>query len=130
MLDFRRVATLQGQAALAWGILLLALPSPVLRVLALQTDEGGLLLARMAGGMLFALGATLFVARDALPPDAKTRVALGNATCDLAMLIVFSTAAYTGTVGPVGYMVSLMFGINAAAWVATRIGAPSSEPPS
>jgi phage tail tape-measure protein len=99
-------------------------------MLTLESDEGHLLLARLAGGMLFALGTTLFVARHTREPEHRTRIAMGNAACDVALLIVFATSALTGTIGPVGFVVSVMFGVNAGCWVGTRIGATPTAPPS
>jgi len=123
MLDFRKVATAQAWAALVWGIVLLAIPGMVLDMLGVHADAAHLLLGRLAGGMLFALGVTLFIARDTREPDARTRVAFGNATCDLAMLIVFATSAIGGVIGPVGYVVAIAFGANVGLWVGTRVGA-------
>lgn len=127
MLDFRKVATLQGWSALIWGIILLVAPSPVLGILAIQADASDLVLARLAGAMLFALGATLFVARETTEEDRRTRVAFGNATADLAMVVVLGTATFTGVLGPVGYGVSALFAVNVASWLATRIGTGASD---
>jgi len=122
MLDFRKVATLQAWMALVWGIVLLALPGLVLTLLAVPADGAHRLLTQMVGGMLFALGATLFAARETVAEDLRTRIAYGNATCDLAMMILFITAAVAEDVGLVGFPVAAIFGVNVVCWVATRVG--------
>ena len=92
MIDFRKVATIQAWSALVWGVVLLVIPSPILGILAIQADPSDLLLARLAGAMLFALAASLIVARDTTEEDQRSRLAFGNATADLAMVIVIGAA--------------------------------------
>lgn len=122
MLDFRKVATGQAWSAILWGIVLLIVPGLVLGMLQITADASVLILARLAGAMLFALGATLFVARNTEDEDQRTRTAFGNATADLAMVVVIGTGALTGVIGPVGYGLTAVFAVNVLVWMATRFG--------
>ena len=120
MFPYRRVVLIQATAALVWGLLLLVFPQFVLGLLGLQVDASGLLVGRFAGGMMFALGATLTSVRDLTDRSSRTRVALGNAACDASMVLVLGYAFQTGlTGGFIGGMVVFFFVMNTVSWLGT-----------
>ena len=128
MIPFRRVCTVQASAALIWGVLLLVLPGVVLGLLGVQADASELLVGRFGGGMMFALGATLWTVRDTTDEDQKTRVAVGNATCDAALALFLAEGFYSGsTSGFIGGMVVFFFALNTFSWLGTRIGAAPAK---
>ena len=92
MTSFRTVCTTQAAASLSSGALLLLLPSPVLGLFSLPADVGTQIVARMLGGILFALGATLLGARDVTAPDQRIRIMLGNAVCDGCIAVILAAA--------------------------------------
>lgn len=118
MFPFRRVATTQAVAALVWGALLLLVPGFVIGLLGAQTDAAGLLMGRFGGGMLFALGATLWTTRDSADPDQRTRIAVANAAVDGSVALFLGLGFWSGvTSGPIGGMVVLLFSLNVVSWL-------------
>jgi hypothetical protein len=115
--SFRAVCTTQAAASLGSGALLLALPWPVLSLFALPLDHGTQLVARMLGGVLFALGATLLGVRDVREPDARKRVMIGNAACDGSLAILLAGAAAGGKLPMLGWGLAALFAINAGSWL-------------
>ncbi len=121
MFPYRRVCTIQSAAAVIWGALLLALPSFVLGLLGMENDASGLLVGRFAGGMMFALGATLTTCRDFTDDALRARVAYGNATCDVLLAIILGYAYQQGlTSGFIGGMIVFFFSMNTISWLGTR----------
>lgn len=130
MFPYRRVCTIQSAAAVVWGLILLVFPAFVVGLLGAETDPGGLVVGRFGGGMLFALGGTLSALRDQTDLEVRKRVALANATCDLAVAAVLAHAFYTGvTGGLVGGMVVFFFGFNTVSWLGTTLDTGSQPSP-
>lgn len=128
MFPYRRVCTVQAAAAVIWGLLLLFLPGFVLGLLGVQTDAGGLLVGRFAGGMMFALGATLTACRDFEDDALKARVAFGNAACDLSLAGFLGWGFSQGlTSGFLGGMVVFFFVLNTVSWLGTQFAGTRTE---
>jgi len=119
-MSFRQVCGTQAWSALLFGVLLLATPGLILRLLAVPVDASTALLVQVLGGMLFALGATLHAVKAApLDGAARTRIAVGNATCDGLVGVLFAVAAGTDRVGPLGWLFAVLFGVNVVTWLVT-----------
>ena len=117
MTDFRTVCTVQAAASLTSGAALLIVPAPILGLFALPADQGTVLVARILGGVLFALGATLLGVRDVKDRDARVRVMMGNASCDLSVALLVGAASITGALGAAGWALAGLFALNAASWL-------------
>ena len=83
----------------------------------LGTESGTQLVARMLGGVLFALGATLFGARDLDDREKKVRVAVGNAVCDGLITGWILMDAARGAISALGYVLAGLFAINCLSWL-------------
>jgi hypothetical protein len=115
--SFRTVCTTQAASALASGALLLVLPWPVLALFSLPTEPGTQIVARILGGVLFALGATLLGARDVEDPSQRLRILLGNAVCDGSVAVLLLASVATGTLTLSGAGLALLFAVNAGTWL-------------
>lgn len=121
-LDFQRQCTLQAASALIFGVVLLVAPMPLLSMLDINPHDQLELVARMLGGMLFALGATLMSVRHTQDRVTRIRLAAGNATCDLSVAVFVAVAAYRGVIGPLGWLLVGTFTLNALTWALSVIG--------
>jgi hypothetical protein len=122
--SFRTVCTIQAAASLSSGALLLLVPWPALVLFAIPTDAGTQLVARMLGGVLFALGATLLGAREVTEPAARTRIMLGNAVCDACIAIQIVASLATHTLPGTGWILAALFAANAGSWVVVYRSTP------
>lgn len=118
-MDFRSTCTVQAASALAGGVVLLVVPGVLLVIFGLGTAASTVLVARMLGGVLFALGATLIGVRDLASGPARTRVVVGNAACDACITVYLLAAASQGGLGRLGWLLALLFAVNAVSWLAT-----------
>ena len=120
MFPFQRVVRTQGAAAVLWGLILVVWPGALFSLLGTTTDDAGLLMGRFAGGMLFALGVTLFAIRDTADPAVRRTVAIANGVTDLVMAVVLLLAAVFGiTSGFMAWMIVFFFALNTVSWLAT-----------
>ena len=118
-MDFRAVCTTQAFSALGGGAFLLVLPGPLLSLFGLGTESGTQLVARMLGGVLFALGATLFGVRDLEPRDQRIRVTVGNAVCDGLITGWIALDVARGALPMLALVLVALFAINCASWLIT-----------
>jgi hypothetical protein len=117
--DYRSVCTIQAASALIGGTVLLLMPASLLLLFGLETDVSTLLVARMLGGMMFALGATLIGARELDAGPTRVRVIVGNATCDLCITVFLLADCYRGALGWPAGALALLFASNIASWLVT-----------
>src|SRR5688500_4198376 len=108
-MDYRSVCTVQAASALAAGAALLVVPWLLLGLFGIATDDSTILVGRMLGGVLFALGATLIGVRDLEPGPTRIRVIVGNATCDACITVFLLAEAWRGGTGRLGWILALLF---------------------
>lgn len=114
MLDFRGTCTSHAVTAVSLGSALILFTSLFLGVFGLgSTSE--VLLARLAGGFLLALGATLFAVRETDDPRLQRITVAGNGTCDVVLTVVVALAA--PGLGVSGWVLAALFGVNALSWL-------------
>ena len=101
-MDYPSVVRIQTFSALGGGDLLLAAPQLLLWPFAIDGTPHVLLLARLFGGVLFALAATLAAVRDLRDVPMQTRVCVGNAVCDGCIALFVAVDAGRGALGPAG----------------------------
>lgn len=116
-MDYRSVCTMQAASALVGGTALLLMPALVIGVFGIGTEASTLLVTRMLGGVLFALGAALIGARELEAGPTRTRVIVGNAACDLCITLFLLADAYRGVTGRLGWVLALLFLSNALSWL-------------
>ena len=116
---FRSVCTVQALSALAGGIALLVAPALLLGVFGVEGRQAALV-GRLAGGMMFALGATLWAARDIVDRNARIRIVTGNAVCDGLLCLFLAIETWNGVLNAGGYVLSALFLINVGSWLGTR----------
>lgn len=120
MFSFKQVCMTQAFSALGFGVALLVVPKVLLAVMGVAAEPSEKLLAQILGGMLFALGASLYAVHDAtLSPAAKTRIAVGNAVCDGLCAVLFVTGTWCDAVGVAGWAFGALFALNVASWLVT-----------
>lgn len=124
MFDFRNTATSQAVSAFAGAAALLLVPDALLGVFGVEGAGVGLV-GRLAGGMMLALGATLWGARGLSDTHLQRVIVAGNASCDLTLAVAFGHAAMHGTTNGFGYGLSVLFAANAASWLAALRPAPT-----
>jgi hypothetical protein len=126
-MSFRAVCSTQAASSLVSGAVLLVLPSPLLGLFGLPHDAGTQIVARILGGVLFALGASLLGARELTGREARVRVMLGNAVCDGCVALLLGSAWLAGQLPTTGAALALLFAGNCVSWlVALR---STSTPP-
>ena len=113
MFDFHGTCTSHGVTAIVLGGALLVATPLFLSLFALSTPSE-ILLARLAGGFLLALGATLLGVRDVTDPRLQRRVVLGNGSCDIVLTGVF--AASSSWLGTPGWILAALFSVTALSW--------------
>jgi hypothetical protein len=119
-LDYRVVCTLHAGSALGGGLAVVAVPGLLLPWFGITADPSAQLVARILGGVLVALGATLWAARDAADRSARRTVIAGNLVCDATVAALIGVAAWKGAVGPLSWSLATLFAANAATWVLVR----------
>lgn len=113
---FRTTCTVQSVASLVGGAALLLVPGPLLGLFGLAGPDAAIV-ARILGGVLFALGATLLGVRDVTDRDQRTRVIVGNLSCDGSVAILLLSASASGALGAAGWALTALFAANAASWL-------------
>jgi hypothetical protein len=93
------------------------MPALVVGIFGIGTDASTLLVARMLGGVLFALGATLIGARDVEAGPTRIRVIVGNAACDVCITVFLLTDAWRGALPWTGWVLAALFASNALSWL-------------
>jgi hypothetical protein len=101
------------------AFLLILVPGPFLRLFAIDSP----VLGPVLGFVFLALGGTLWGAREAVSTEARRAVALGNAVCDAGVTLVMVVATLAGTLPTGGWILALVFAVNAVTWGLTeRVG--------
>jgi hypothetical protein len=122
MFRFHQVATSQGWTAVIAGVVLLLFPEPLLGLFGLQSTPAEAVLGRIGGGMMFALGITILVARKLQDVQSQQRIAVGNATCDVALALWLGWATHNGVLAaPIGWLLTAAFVSNVVQWGATLV---------
>jgi hypothetical protein len=125
--DFASVVRIQMFSAIGGGVLLLAVPGLLLAPFGLGGSPGTEIVARLLGGVLFALGATLAGVRDVTDRPAQIRVCVGNAVCDGCIALFLAVDTTRGVIGVAGWLLVAIFAGNCLSWlVALRSGAARS----
>lgn len=123
MTDYRSVCRVHAGSALGGGLVLLLLPQLLLGVFGLGRGWETVVVGRMLGAILFALGATLLAAAEITDPVLRRRVAIGNGACDLSITLFLGAGCATGALPLPAWLLVLLFGGNALSWwVARRQG--------
>ena len=117
MTNYRAVCATQAASSLVAGVVLLLFPVVLLGPLGLPTEVGTQVVARILGGVLFALGATLIGAREATDGPTVLRVTVGNLVCDASVALLITSATVSGALGPLGYGLAALFASNAVSWL-------------
>jgi hypothetical protein len=116
-MNYTSVCRIQALSSLVAGAVLLVVPGPLLALFGLPGDLGTQVLARMLGGVLWALGATLIVAKDASDRESRTRVCIGNAVCDGCVAMFLSAYTLRGALSATGWILVAIFAWNALSWL-------------
>lgn len=126
MFPYQRVATIQGAAAVLWGLILLVWPQGLYLLLGASSDAAGHLMGRFAGGMMFALGVACLASRTSVDASLRRQIAIGNASADAVLAVVLLLAAMEGTTtGFVAWMVVFFFTMNTVSWLGTTRDVPA-----
>lgn len=115
-MNFRSTCVSQAVSALLGGLALLAVPGQLLALFGLQSDEASLI-GRLAGGMMIALGGTLWASRVVADVGLRRQIVAANATCDALMVVVFAVAGAWGPANPLAYVLAWLFAINCGSWL-------------
>ena len=122
MFPFARVIRVQSSVGLVWGALLLLAPGVVLGLLGATTDAAGLVVARLAGGTWFALGATLTASWDSDDPAVRRRLAVLNGATSAAIAMTLFGGAVGGvTHGVMAWMAVVFFSVATVSWFGTLV---------
>lgn len=97
------------------GTVLFAYPPLLLGLLGLE-GPGLVVVVRLLGGILFALGATLLGAREVTERTAQRAVSIGNLSCDLSLGVMLAGATWAGTLSRFGWFLAVVFWVNAVSW--------------
>lgn len=116
LFTFRKVCTSHSWMAWGFGLALLFVPSKLIQLMGLQPAQGLLLIARLAGAMMFALGSGLHAVRNEISLTHRRTICGGNGSVDLAMALLFAKAAHNGVTNVWGYVFAGLFALNAASW--------------
>jgi hypothetical protein len=114
-MNHRATCTMQAGSCFVSGTVLFAYPPLVLGLLGLD-GPGLVVLVRLLGGILFALGATLLGAREVTDRTAQRAVSIGNLSCDLSLGVMLAGATWAGTLSAFGWFLAVVFWVNAASW--------------
>lgn len=116
LFTFRKVCTTQSWAAWGFGLALLFFPDRLIQLMGLQPEQGLLLVSRLAGAMMFALGSVLHTVRNDISMTNRRTICGSNGSVDAAMAILFAKAAYNSVTNVWGYVFAGLFAVNAATW--------------
>jgi hypothetical protein len=117
MMSYRSVCTAHAGAALLGGFAVLLMPGPMLQLFALEVSDTTQLVGRMFGGVLFALGGTLVVAREVTVRRAQVTLMMTNAACDAALALALALFAWQTQGSPLLWGLAALFTINLGSWL-------------
>ncbi len=110
-------------SALGGGVVLLVWPALLLAPFGITPTPHVAIVARMLGGVLFALGATLAGVSEVTDRPTQIRVCVGNAVCDGAIATFLAVDTARGAIGVAGWALMAVFAGNCLSWlVALRAG--------
>ncbi len=92
----------------------------ILGILGAPESPHTLLVARMLGAILLALGAMLVLVRDIVDEALCKRISVGNAIADLLIAGFVVKATAEGTLGPMGWVLVATFSLNVVTWMSAR----------
>jgi hypothetical protein len=116
----RVLLTVSAIVGLIFGLGLLIVPAPLLRLYGLDTDDTGLLLARLFGVELIGYNLVGWIARSADPDPADSTpraVVWGHVVSESIGALVTAWAAARGLGNPLLWSVVAVYGVLAAAFV-------------
>ena len=128
-MDFASVVRVQMVSALGGGVALLVVPGLLLAPFGLTPTPHLEVVARMLGGVLFALGATLAGVGGVTDRPTQIRVCVGNAVCDGSIALFLTVATLGATLNLFGWALVAIFAGNCLSWLvalATGRAAPAS----
>jgi hypothetical protein len=128
MISYRSVCTAHAGAALLGGFAVLLMPGPMLQLFALEATDTTQLVGRLFGGVLFALGGTLVVAREVTMRRSQVVLMMTNAACDAALAMAIGLFAWQSQGSPLLWGLAALFAVNLGSWlVALALPAPSAR---
>ncbi len=116
LFTFRKICTYQSWVAWGFGLALLLIPTQLIQLMGLQPAQGLLLVARLAGAMMFALGSVLHTVRNDISLTHRQTTCGSNGSVDLAMAFLFAKASYSGVTNSWGYAFAGLFALSTASW--------------
>lgn len=115
-MKLRHVFTINAVVCLLYGTPFALAPALLLSLYGAPPNGLGLLVARLFGLALIAIGITLWKLRNESEGEAARALATGLLVCDAASTVFFAQAALAGDVNALGWSVVAIYGLNALAF--------------
>jgi hypothetical protein len=101
----------------AFGIVLVAAPELLMQLYGIQSDAGGIFIARLLGAFVLGQGPLLWWARDQTATPAGLAITRGHGIIDSISTVVCAAAILRGTMNAGGWVIVALF----AAFGAVRV---------
>src|SRR5207237_10412456 len=95
--------------ATAFGVALVGAPQFMMQLYGLQSDAGGIFLARLLGAFVLGQGPLLWWARDETASPAGLAITRGHGIIDTISTVVCTAAILRGTMNAMGWVVVALF---------------------
>jgi hypothetical protein len=105
----RTVFVVDTFVAGAFGIVLVAAPELLMQLYGIQTDAGGIFIARLLGAFVLGQGPLLWWARDETATPAGLAITRGHGIIDTISTVVCTAAILRGTMNAGGWVVVALF---------------------
>jgi hypothetical protein len=130
-MSLRTVALVTGVIGILYGLGFLVVPAPILAVLGVQLPEAGLLVARLFGANLTALGVIDVLARNSLdtaarPENARNAIVSGNVISSALSALLALWGVVAGLTNELGWGNVVLAALIAVAWGYTGFARSSS----
>jgi len=108
-MSFKNLMVIKALVCLAFGILLLAIPSKLLSIFGATLSEGGMFTAREYGAALFGNLFLCWFAKNATESDARKAIIIALFVYDLIGFIVTTITVISGDLNPLGWLIAFVY---------------------